>query len=166
MCNDAEKEPSFVDEIDNQPKVRNVRNFMIGPVYGEPVPGETTRQPNGIIQFINKSNEGTIDESDKRKFEEIAELIGMCIQNTNNVTKAIGVTLKLNSVMERITNIMGQNNQLANEESTLSMLNQVQKNMKEIEKQSNVLKEQRQKQAYDGGYSAALDNLKQQLSPN
>ena len=57
MCNDAEKEPSFVDEIDNQPKVRNVRNFMIGPVYGEPVPGETTRQPNGIIQFINKSNE-------------------------------------------------------------------------------------------------------------
>ena len=58
----------------------------------------------------------------------------MCIQNTNNVTKAIGVTLKLNSVMERITNIMGQNNQLANEESTLSMLNQVQKNMKEIEK--------------------------------
>ena len=134
MCNDAEKEPSFVDEIDNQPKVRNVRNFMIGPVYGEPVPGETTRQPNGIIQFINKCNEQSIDESDKQKFEEIAELIGMCIQNTNNVTKAIGVTLKLNSVMERITNIMGQNNQLANEESTLSMLNQVQKNMKEIEK--------------------------------
>ena len=47
-----------------------------------------------------------INDSDKKKFMEIAELIGMCIQNTNNVTKTIGVTLKLNSVMERITNIM------------------------------------------------------------
>ena len=35
FCNDAEKEPAFVELIDNQPKVRSVRNFMIGPVYGE-----------------------------------------------------------------------------------------------------------------------------------
>ena len=49
IVNDAEKEPGFVDEIDNQPKVRNVRNFMIGPVYGEPTPGQTENQPNGII---------------------------------------------------------------------------------------------------------------------
>ena len=39
VCNDAEKEPGFVELIDNQPKVRNVRNFMIGPVYGELRPG-------------------------------------------------------------------------------------------------------------------------------
>jgi len=40
ICNDAEKESGFVDQIDNQPKVRNVKNFMIGPVYGELVPGQ------------------------------------------------------------------------------------------------------------------------------
>lgn len=49
MCNDAEKEQSFVDEIDNQPKVRNVRNFMIGPVYGETMPGVTDTKPIGVI---------------------------------------------------------------------------------------------------------------------
>ena len=75
---------------------------MIGPVYGD---GED-REPNGVIQFINKKGEGPIDESDKKKFNEIAQLIGMCIQNTNNVTKTIGVTLKLNSNMEKISNIM------------------------------------------------------------
>ena len=44
VCNEAEKETAFVDEIDNQPKVRNVRNFMIGPVYGE-----DKKLPVGVI---------------------------------------------------------------------------------------------------------------------
>jgi hypothetical protein len=35
ICNDKEKETSFVDEIDNQTKCRNVKTFMIGPVYGK-----------------------------------------------------------------------------------------------------------------------------------
>lgn len=106
LCNEAEKEPGFVDEIDNQPKVRNVKNFMIGPVYGEAKPGVTDDKPIGVIQFINKSENKPIDDDDRKKFDEVAALIGMCIQNTSNVTKTIGVTLKLNSVMERITNIM------------------------------------------------------------
>ena len=74
---------------------------------------------------------------------EISELIGMCIQNTNNVTKTIGVTLKLNSVMERITNIMQQNNALSEESSTIELLKEVGKSMKEIKDQSNKLIEQR-----------------------
>jgi len=96
IVNDAEKEPGFVDEVDNQPKVRNIRNFMMGPVYGDGK-GQTGTKPNGIIQFLNKKGEGPIDESDKRKFTEIAELLGMCIQNTYNVEKTIGVTLDLNA---------------------------------------------------------------------
>ena len=110
ICNDAEKEPGFVEVVDNQPKVRNVRNFMIGPVYDEePLPpGQTERKPNGIIQFINKKGDAPISEADHKKFNEVAELLGMCIHNTSNVTKTIGVTLKLNSVMERIQNIMNQ----------------------------------------------------------
>lgn len=104
ICNDAEKEPGFVDQVDNQPKVRNVKNFMIGPLYGTPVPGQdpAQRKPNGIIQFINKNGDLPIKEVDRKNFNEIAELLGMCIQNTSDVTKTIGVTLKLNSVMERI----------------------------------------------------------------
>ena len=39
ICNDAEKESGFVDTVDNQPKVRNIKNFMIGAVYGERQPG-------------------------------------------------------------------------------------------------------------------------------
>jgi len=59
ICNDAEKESGFVDQIDNQPKVRNVKNFMIGPVYGDVQPGQSLeqRKPNGIIQFINKKGD-------------------------------------------------------------------------------------------------------------
>ena len=52
VCNDAEKEPAFVELIDNQPKVRNVKNFMIGPVYEElspDQPADAHRKPNGII---------------------------------------------------------------------------------------------------------------------
>ena len=111
--------------IDNQPKVRNVKNFMIGPVYGEPEPGapaNAPRKPNGIIQFINKKGEGNITSADVKKFNEIAELLGMCIQNTSNVTKTIGVTLKLNSVMERIKNIMRQNDAMGEEMPTLDLL--------------------------------------------
>ena len=69
----------------------------------------------------------------------------MCIQNTSNVTKTIGVTLKLNSVMERIKNIMKQNDQMGEEMPTLDLLKQVGKSMKEIKDHSNKLIEQRQK---------------------
>jgi len=121
---------------------------MIGPVYGEQAPGTAENQPNGIIQFINKKGESPINENDKKKFMEICELIGMCIQNTNNVTKTIGVTLKLNSVMERITNIMQQNTALAEEASPIELLKDVGKSMKEIKDQTSKLLEQRIKNAF------------------
>ena len=100
ICNDAEKEPNFYGAMDNQPKVRNVFNFMIGPVYGE-----DKKHPIGVIQFINK-NEGIIDDRDVARFEEISELIGMCIENTNTITKTVGVTFQFAAVMEKINNIM------------------------------------------------------------
>jgi uncharacterized protein YkvS len=55
---------------------------MIGPVFGK-----DRESPNGIIQFINKVNEAgvicDITDEDRAKFEEMADLIGMCIDNTN-----------------------------------------------------------------------------------
>jgi len=56
----------------------------------------------------------------------------MCIQNTSNVTKTIGVTLKLNSVMEKIGNIMNQNTALNEEGSTIELLQDVGRSMKDI----------------------------------
>jgi hypothetical protein len=73
---------------------------MIGPVYGE-----DKSKPNGVIQFINKID-GPITEADRKKFEEISELLGMCIDNTNTITKTVGVTLEFSSTMEKINNIM------------------------------------------------------------
>ena len=103
VCNDAEKETAFVDEIDNQPKVRNVKNFMIGPVYGE-----DKKIPVGVIQFINKKNEQQIDEADRQRFNDLADLIGMCIENTNAIHTTIGVTLMFNTRMEKIQNYMSE----------------------------------------------------------
>ena len=60
----------------------------------------------------------------------------MCIQNTTNVTKTIGVTLELNSVMERITNVMSQNNAQGEETPTLDLLTNVGKTMREIRDQA------------------------------
>ena len=104
---------------------------MIGPVYGNGSKASGA-QPNGIIQFINKNNDAPITEEEQRKFTEISELLGMCIQNTYNVTKTIGVTLELNANMERITNMMDQVNSIAKETPTTDILKEVGKSVTEM----------------------------------
>jgi len=69
----------------------------------------------------------------------------MCIQNTSNVTKTIGVTLKLNSVMEKITNHMNEKTRLTSDQTTVDILNDVGKAMKEIREQSAKMIEARSK---------------------
>lgn len=53
VSNNAAKETKFQDEIDNQSSITEVKNFLIGPVYGE-----KKDTPCGIIQFINKKGPG------------------------------------------------------------------------------------------------------------
>jgi hypothetical protein len=53
ISNNAAKETKFQDEIDNQSSTTEVKNFLIGPVYGE-----RSDIPCGIIQFINKKAPG------------------------------------------------------------------------------------------------------------
>ena len=48
--NNVIKETKYVEEIDNQSTSTDVRNFMIGPVFGQ----HTGAIPCAIIQFINK----------------------------------------------------------------------------------------------------------------
>lgn len=128
VCNDAEKETAFVDEVDNQPKVRNVRNFMIGPVYGE-----DKKLPVGVIQFINKTNEQQIDDADRQRFNDLADLIGMCIENTNAIHTTIGVTLMFNTRMEKIQNYVNEHRKHNEDKPTLDVLQEIGKHMKECQ---------------------------------
>lgn len=99
--NSADKETNFVTEVDNQSSTPDTRNFMIGPVFGK-----DRDFPNGVIQFINKTNEFgaicDITEEDRQKFEEMADLIGMCIDNTAQISTTIGITLSINDKMSAI----------------------------------------------------------------
>lgn len=74
---------------------------MIGPVYGK-----DKTQPLGIIQFINKLDMTPISELDVKKFQEMADLIGLCIENTTSITQTVGVTLKINERMRNVQKIM------------------------------------------------------------
>ena len=99
---------------------------MIGPVYGE-----DKKQPVGVIQFINKKNEQLIDETDRQRFTELADLIGMCIENTNAIHTTIGVTLMFNTRMEKIRNHMNDHRKHNQEEPTLGILQEIGKHMNE-----------------------------------
>lgn len=103
ISNNAAKETKFRDEIDNQSGTTDIRNFMIGPVYGE-----RKDIPCGIIQFINKRAGQPITPADELKFKAMQGLLGMCIDNTNEMALTISVTLDVSDVMKRINDIMSR----------------------------------------------------------
>ena len=70
---------------------------MIGRVCGK-----DKNQPLGIIQFINKVSDQPINNEDRKKFEEMKDLIGLCIENTSSITETISVTLMINERMQNI----------------------------------------------------------------
>lgn len=105
--NSADKETNFVGDVDNQSTTTEVKNFLIGPVLGK------NGQPNGIIQFINKLDENgqvteIVEKEDIPKFEDMKELIGMCIDNTSQISDTIGVTLKITEKMNLIKKYMNE----------------------------------------------------------
>ena len=116
---------------------------MIGPVYGR-----DKTQPNGVLQFINKQGEHmVVTNADKQRFSEVAEVIGMAIERTKELTSTIGVTLKFHSVMEKIGNIMTnescQDQAEEGEKTTLDLIKEIGQNMKEIKDLSNKMVENR-----------------------
>lgn len=63
---------------------------MIGPVFGK----NDRTVPKGVIQLINKVPENgektsEIGPKDIKKFEEMADLIGSCIENTKDISDTI-----------------------------------------------------------------------------
>ena len=75
MSNNCAKESRFVKDIDDQSHSGfEVKNFMIGPVFGT----DDSNIPVAIIQFINKYEENhekktlvDIEDSDRAKFKSM-----------------------------------------------------------------------------------------------
>jgi hypothetical protein len=70
--------------------------------------GERKDFPCGIIQFINKKGGAPITVEDERKFKAMQGLLGMCIDNTNEMSLTISVTLDVQDSMQKIQNIMSR----------------------------------------------------------
>lgn len=47
-----------------------------------------------------------ITEADEKKFNDMKELIGMCIDNTSQISNTIGVTLQITDTMGKINGLM------------------------------------------------------------
>ena len=111
--NNVIKETKYVEEIDNQSTSTDVRNFMIGPVFGQ----DKSKGPCAIIQFINKVDaEGRadsvqIEEADVNKFKEMQQVLGMCVEGTNEMSNTVNVAFDVSDSMEKIQNLMMQNEQ-------------------------------------------------------
>ena len=75
---------------------------MIGPVFGS----QNKDVPCAIIQFINKitdngekNSESKISTSDEAKFKSMQHLLGMCVENTNEMATTISVSFEVQDVM-------------------------------------------------------------------
>ena len=112
FSNNASKETKFVEEIDNQSVCTDVKNFMLGPVFGT----KDSETPCAIIQFINKldANDktklGKISSTDEQKFKSMQKLLGMCVENTNEMSTTIKVSFDVQDVMRNIQKRMQEEN--------------------------------------------------------
>ncbi len=62
----------------------------------------------------------------------MADLIGMCIDNTNQISTTIGITLQINDRMNSINNIMDIEEQNKQQNPTRELLDQIQNGIGEI----------------------------------
>lgn len=79
---------TYVADIDNLTSVKEVRNFLIAPVFGHDndIRGDNSpikfdrKHPIGIIQLINKLNYQKITDFDVQKVQAMESLIGLAIE--------------------------------------------------------------------------------------
>lgn len=77
---------------------------MIGPVFG----AQNPNTPCAIIQFLNKvdpSQKGKvarIEQADEAKFHAMQALLGMCVENTNEMSSTIKMGFDVKDVMANI----------------------------------------------------------------
>ena len=114
-------------EIDNQSVQNDIYNFMIAPVYAK-----DAKTPNAIVQFINKLNKEKIDETDIQKFEEMSQLIGLAVENTNSISQIIGVTMNINGYMTGIEKVLEEEQSHQDEEPMGEILTSIKKSLYDV----------------------------------
>lgn len=95
ISNNATKETKMRSDIDNLSSCTDVQNFMIGPIYGD-----DKKTPIGLVQFFNKLGKEGITDLDQSKFDAIQGLLGMCVDNTNEMSLTMSVTHGLESIVK------------------------------------------------------------------
>ena len=147
VSNNASKETKFVEEIDNQSVCTDVRNFMIGPVFGSKNPD----QPCAIIQFINKidpqdkNSDGKITKADEIKFDQMQNLLGMCIENTNEMSETIKVSFDVQDVMKEIQKKMQEEKEREESSNTDDLIKKLTEHINNIKQNNTKLNDNRVK---------------------
>lgn len=94
-------EKHLVVATDNRTTCTTLKNFMIAPVFTseEPASPMNSETPCAIMQFINKVDKAgkvsSINELDFENFESMQKLLGICIENTNELSETATTQLSL-----------------------------------------------------------------------
>ena len=104
-----------------------VKNFMIGPVFCQDDP--TT--PVAIIQFINKLEDSdkktlvNIGDGDRAKFDSMQKLLGMCVDNTNDMSNTIKMSFDVSDIMKRINSQLSEEKKRSQESETQLIFDEI-----------------------------------------
>jgi len=108
---------------------------MIGPVFGS----QNKDTPCAIIQFINKidpvdqNQAGKIAEAvDIAKFKSMQNLLGMCVENTNEMSQTIKVSFDVQDTMANIQKAMQEENDREKDNDTDALVNQLLEHLNNI----------------------------------
>lgn len=80
--------------------------------------------PCAIIQFINKidpvdkNQVGQITKEDLKKFEAMQNLLGMCVENTNEMSQTIKVSFDVQDTMANIQQALLEENEREKDNDT------------------------------------------------
>lgn len=108
------REFTFQGDIDNQTHIKEVSNFLIGPVFPHPLSfeGDTSEdydrsQPIGILQLINKNNFEEVTDADVQKFKAIQDLLGLSIDKTSETQATVNVRIGVQKNLGGMDAIIG-----------------------------------------------------------
>ena len=141
--NNASKETKFNEEIDNLSSCTDVKNFMIGPVFGT----KNKDIPCAIIQFINKveapnalkNQEKGVTETEVTKFKQMQNLLGMCVENTNEMANTITTSFNVQDVMKNIEQMMEEEKARSNSNDQEQLFSDFKENRETIIKKIDEL---------------------------
>lgn len=102
FCNDMAKDNIYEGDIDNQSDIKDVRNYLIGPVFphkrmisGDKFPEfeYNRKEPIGVLQLLNKKDYQRVTDFDIRKFKAIQDLIGLSIDKVSETHSTVNMRI-------------------------------------------------------------------------